>query len=132
MTGRVVSDSNEPLPGATVVAVHTPSGTQYGTITNAEGIYIIQGMRSGGPYDVNISFVGSQTVKVTDITLRLGENFVYNAVLKEQVTDLGEVIITAGRNPILNSNRTGASMNVSSRELRMLPSISRGFMILPG
>ncbi|HOC85250.1 MAG: carboxypeptidase regulatory-like domain-containing protein [Prolixibacteraceae bacterium] len=126
MTGRVVSDSNEPLPGATVVAVHTPSGTQYGTITNAEGIYIIQGMRSGGPYDVNISFVGSQTVKVTDITLRLGENFVYNAVLKEQITDLGEVIITAGRNPILNSNRTGASMNVSSRELRMLPSISRG------
>ncbi len=126
ITGRVVSDSNESLPGATVVAVHTPSGTQYGTITNAEGRYILQGMRSGGPYDVSISFVGSQTVKVTDITLRLGENFVYDAVLKEQVTDLGEVIITAGRNPILNSNRTGASMNVNSRELRMLPSISRG------
>ncbi|MBQ5404465.1 MAG: carboxypeptidase regulatory-like domain-containing protein, partial [Bacteroidales bacterium] len=57
MTGTV-TDGNETLPGATVIAVHTPSGTQYASITNEVGRYFIQGMRPGGPYKVTIQFVG--------------------------------------------------------------------------
>ncbi len=58
MNGTVTSESGEILPGATVVAVHEPSGTQYGTVTNDEGRFNLQGMRPGGPYTVRVSLCG--------------------------------------------------------------------------
>jgi protocatechuate 3,4-dioxygenase beta subunit len=53
--GRVVDQNGEPVIGAAVVAVHEPSGTTYGSVTNADGLYTIQGMRTGGPYRVEVS-----------------------------------------------------------------------------
>ena len=76
MAGKVTDASNEPIIGATVQAVHQPSGSRYGTVTNVDGRYSIQGMRTGGPYRVEISYIGYQTVIYKDITLQLGE--VYN------------------------------------------------------
>ena len=62
LNGRVTDASGEPLPGATIVAIHTPSGSQYGNISNSDGFYRIPNMRVGGPYTVTISFVGFQAV----------------------------------------------------------------------
>ena len=70
--GNVVDQKGEGLPGATVLAVHTPSGTQYGTSTRADGRYIIPNMRVGGPYKVTISFIGYQTQEFNDIYVSLG------------------------------------------------------------
>ncbi|MCC8143891.1 MAG: carboxypeptidase-like regulatory domain-containing protein [Tannerellaceae bacterium] len=56
---------------STVQAIHTPSGTRYGTITNVDGRFSFQGMRTGGPYTVEISYIGYQTAVYTDITLQL-------------------------------------------------------------
>jgi len=126
MSGRVSEADGSPVPGATVIAVHTPSGTQYYSMTDNAGNYRIQNMRVGGPYAVEVSFLGFGSVKAGNITLKLGENFVQNAVLTEQAVSLSEVVVSAGvTNPILNSDRTGASMNISSREINNLPSISR-------
>lgn len=72
MQGRITDTSNAPLPGATIVAVHEPSGSQYATIANAEGMFNLQGMRPGGPYNVKVSFVGYGSISYTDITLYLG------------------------------------------------------------
>jgi len=83
MNGRVTNTNKESLPGATVVAIHQPSGTQYGTITNAEGSFNLPGMRSGGPYVVEVSYVGYSKETYSDITLFLGQTFVLNATLKE-------------------------------------------------
>ena len=75
MNGKIYSET-ENLPGATVVAVHQPSGTQYGTVTNADGQFNLQGMRPGGPYKVEVSFIGYSKATYTDVTLYLGETFV--------------------------------------------------------
>ncbi len=125
MSGRIVSDSNEPLPGAAVVAVHVPSGTQYGTITGADGRYYIQGMRAGGPYTIDVSFVGYSTGKFSDITLFLGETYTLNVTLKESTIDVGEVVVLGVKSPAFNSERNGASVNINNRQIAMMPSISR-------
>ncbi|MDR2621333.1 MAG: carboxypeptidase-like regulatory domain-containing protein, partial [Dysgonamonadaceae bacterium] len=57
MSGKV-TDGKEPLIGATVKATHQPSGTNYGAATNAEGRFSIQGMRTGGPYKIEVIYLG--------------------------------------------------------------------------
>ncbi|GAP43177.1 protein containing carboxypeptidase regulatory-like domain [Lentimicrobium saccharophilum] len=74
MSGKVSSSSGETLPGATVIATHTPSGTNYGTISNAEGRFNLNGMRVGGPYTVEVTFIGYGAFTQSNITLSLGEN----------------------------------------------------------
>ena len=60
MSGKIIDEQNQPMAGATIVADHEPSGTVYGATTNNQGLYSIEGMRPGGPYKVEISFVGYQ------------------------------------------------------------------------
>jgi hypothetical protein len=126
MSGTITDSNGEALPGASVVAIHVPSGTQYATITDNAGNYRIQNMRIGGPYTVNVSFIGYSAVSYTEITLKLGETFVQNGQLSESVVSLNEVVVTSGlRNSILNSERAGTQTNVGNRELNSLPTISR-------
>jgi hypothetical protein len=127
MSGKITEVDGTPVVAAAVVATHTPSGTKYYSITDNVGNYRIQNMRVGGPYTVEVTYLGYGTIKAENLDLRLGENFVYDAKLVEEAMSLSEVVVSAGVvNPILNSDRTGASMNVGSRELASLPSISRG------
>jgi hypothetical protein len=74
--GRVQRKDNGktiPLSGATVKAVHVPTGATYGAIVRSNGAYTIKGMRTGGPYTVTASFIGYQSQSRTGITIRLGE-----------------------------------------------------------
>ena len=126
LSGNITYSKGESLAGASVVAIHVPSGTKYSTIVDNAGNYHIQNMRVGGPYTVNISFIGYGSMSYTDITLKLGETYVQNGQLAESTTTLNEVVVTAGlRNSILSSERSGTQTNVSNRELNNLPSISR-------
>lgn len=125
MNGKITDANNESLPGATVVAVHQPSGTQYGTISNSEGRYNLPGMRSGGPYKVEVSFVGYNKATYTDVTLSLGESYGLNVSLNEESVDVGEVIVMGARGPVFNSEKNGSSINVGSRQMAMMPTISR-------
>src|SRR5574344_521854 len=126
MSGKVTEANGTPVAGATVVAVHMPSGSQYYSLTDNAGNYRIQNMRVGGPYSVEVSILGYGSNKGEGAVLRLGDNYVYNVVLKEEAVKLNEVIVSAGIvNPILNSDKSGASMNVSERQLQSLPTISR-------
>ncbi|MFN3803355.1 carboxypeptidase-like regulatory domain-containing protein [Belliella pelovolcani] len=72
MSGLVKDDLGEPLPGATIQAIHTPSGTQYNMVTQQNGRYTISGMRTGGPYEVTVSFIGFEPRVFKNISLRLG------------------------------------------------------------
>lgn len=122
INGRV-KEQDGYLPGATVQAVHLPSGTRYGTITNADGRYTLQGMRPGGPYEITISFLGYQTEKIGNIILRLGESAVLNTELKIAAQGLKEVLVTgqAGK----NTSKNGTASNFSIQQLNTLPTVSR-------
>jgi hypothetical protein len=125
MTGIIRDDTGEPLPGATVQAVHLPSGTEYGVITQTSGRYTIPAMRIGGPYKVTISFIGFERKEYSDITLRLGEAYVLDITLGESALDLMEVEVVNVRGALMSGQRTGASTNISNDAISSLPTISR-------
>jgi hypothetical protein len=123
--GKVTSDKGEGLLGATVLAIHTPSGTQYGVTTREDGGYNIPNMRIGGPYTVKISYVGFQDFTQEGIQLQLGSKFTLNTALKETAVELGEAVVTGERAGIFGRGRTGAETNVSNEAISKLPTISR-------
>lgn len=126
LTGFVKDETNQGLPGATVRATHQPSGTTYGTATQNDGSFNIQNMRVGGPYRVEVTYIGYDTKTFDNIFLTLGEPYQLNAAMTQgAITTLQEVSVTGGRNPILNNQRTGASTNISTQQLTAMPTISR-------
>jgi hypothetical protein len=122
MTGTVTDDKGETLPGATVVAVHLETSSQYATVTNADGRYFIQGMKPGGPYEVTVQFVGMSPKKETNVFLSLGETFKLNASLTDESKELQEIVVEAKNK--FDANKTGASSRVTAEELENMPSIS--------
>ena len=125
LAGQIVDDGGEPLIGATVVAVHTPSGTQYYAVTNEDGRYTIQGMRTGGPYEVTFSLIGCQTVVIPDIVLALAETYQQNVVLNTATELLAESIVVASASSKFSTEKTGAATNISNQQIVNLPSVSR-------
>lgn len=122
MNGFVADSKGEPVIGATVVATHTPSGTEYAVATNVSGRFNINGMRTGGPYTVEVSFIGMTTMKYEDIYLKLGEPGEVNATLAEG-TEI-ETISIVGQNAFVAS-KTGAADNFSLEAVEAMPTINR-------
>lgn len=125
LSGLVTDSKGEALIGATVVAVHTPSGTSYGAATRADGRYTIPGMRIGGPYTVKISFVGYKDQTYQDVYLSLGVAANINATLADASTELEEVIVSGVKNDIFSSDRTGAAASYGTTTINSLPTIGR-------
>ncbi|MBQ0122397.1 MAG: TonB-dependent receptor [Bacteroidales bacterium] len=123
MSGKI-TDAAGAVPGAAVIAVHTPSGSQYYAVTNAEGLYSIQGMRPGGPYEVTVQMLGYKTTIYKDITLQLGEVFNQNVALTEASEQLDEVVVVASVSKF-TTEKTGASTNISQSQISEMPSINR-------
>ncbi|RYJ51901.1 TonB-dependent receptor [Flavobacterium petrolei] len=123
--GLVKSSNNETLPGATVLAIHTPTGSKYSALSNEDGRFSMLNMRIGGPYKIIVTFVGYQSEEFNDVYLDLGKVFSLDVLLKDESQKLDEVKVTGAKNKVFSSGRTGAETTVGRRELTTLPSISR-------
>ena len=123
--GRIVDANGNPVIGAAVVATHEPSGTVYGVITNEDGRYAINGMRSGGPYRVEFSCLGYQSLTYTDVNLQLAETSALNGQLADDSQMLGEAMVVAAPASKFAAEKTGAATNISSAQITSLPTVSR-------
>ncbi|MEM6380968.1 MAG: carboxypeptidase regulatory-like domain-containing protein, partial [Bacteroidota bacterium] len=124
ITGQVVSKS-EALIGATVLAIHGPTGFEYGTTTNTEGLFTLNNVNVGGPYKITVSYVGYEDLIFEDIYLGLGQTETFNVELEETAEQLEEVVITAGG--LFDGNRTGAETKISLDDINKLPTATRNF-----
>ncbi len=122
--GSVVDQTGEPLPGANVVATHEPSGTRYGAVSNLEGRFVLPNMRVGGPYTVMITFVGFEDRSYEGIVLGLGQKYTIDAELSDGL-ELEAVEVVASQDAVMNSDRTGASLNLNNETINALPTINR-------
>jgi hypothetical protein len=125
MNGVITDKDGAGLPGATVIAIHTPTNTQYVAPTNSEGRFNIQGMRVGGPYSVRVTFVGYQDITREGIFLTLGQNLRLDVNLNEATTQLEGVTVTGQQDRVINAGRTGAETTISREQIQRLPTLSR-------
>lgn len=128
ITGSVKSATDEALVGATVVAIHTPSGTKYTAVSRAGGAIRIDNMRPGGPYSIEVTYIGYDKENFNDVYLQLAESFILSVSMNKSVTALETVVLTTGRRTVFNPNRTGAVTNVNLRQITQAPSINRNIL----
>jgi hypothetical protein len=126
MNGKVTGANGESLPGATVIAVHVPSGTQYGTTTDISGLYRLPNMNVGGPYTLTVSYVGFENFVKEGIYLSLGQTQKINGKMAEKASSIAGVEIVAERNNLFDGNKTGAETVVNRDAIDQMPTISRG------
>lgn len=125
MNGLVTSEKGEPLPGANVVVVHEPSGTQYGTTVRIGGLFDLLNLRIGGPYTITVSFIGYKTQTEGNIYLNLAQTVRVNFQLIEEAIEMEMIQVVAEQDPVLNSGRTGAATSINPDQVSQLPSIKR-------
>ena len=128
INGQVVDENAEPLAGATVVAVHQPTGSQFGAITGEKGFFHLPNMNVGGPYKITVSYVGYENFEQDLIYLTLGQTFQINVELGISEVALAEVEIVGRRVKefdVFDGNRTGAETVLGPDEIGDLPSVNR-------
>ncbi len=122
----IVKDANgEPLQSATVIAIHGPTGTRYGAYTTSDGRFTLPNLKIGGPYSVSVTFVGYRKEEQKDIFLTLAQNLRVEFTLQSEAVSMKEVTVSAEKDDVLNSSRTGAATFISPTQVNALPSIKR-------
>ena len=123
MRGTVTDAAGETLPGANVVATHLPTGSEYGAATNAQGTFNLRNLRVGGPYRVEVTFVGFEPFVREDVSLTLGEVEQLDVELSEDfVIALDGVEVTAAR---AESERNGVATSIDEERISNTPTVGR-------
>ena len=91
LSGVVKNEKGEILAGATVHAVHQPSGSEYRTSSTKSGLYTIPAVRVGGPYIIHISYVGYKKAEITGVEALLGSTSNVDVVLVSESKQLREL-----------------------------------------
>jgi len=125
--GTVTSkDDGSALPGATVEALHQPTGTKYRAITRADGGFSMLNVRVGGPYTLSVTLQGFEPATKGDFTVRLGEDL--DLAFQLSLTAFTEeLVVYAEPSSIFSPFHTGATANVGQTALESLPTMSRSF-----
>jgi hypothetical protein len=123
LDGRVVDGKGQPVPGVTIQAIHTPSGTRYGTVAGNDGRYHLAGLRVGGPYTIQASMMGMSSQQKDGIMIRLGEPLQLSFVMEDGRQQLSEIVVKGTK--AAHANTYGAGQNISGAQLRNMPTVNR-------
>ena len=125
ISGKVSDAKGVTLPGVSVIAVNTSTGTRYGTQTNVDGRYTLPNLNAGGPYTITLTYIGFKKTERDNVTLSLG-NSTYNFVMEDEFTTLKEVTVRA----VAGAPKTGAGTRIGQNQIRTLPTVSRSLQDL--
>src|SRR5688572_10831381 len=124
ITGVVADQQGGVLPGATVTAVHEPTGTSYEGVTQGDGRFSLLNVRVGGPYQLVVALPGFRSETLNAVTVTLGETTELPVkLLLQSVTEV--VQVTAESIPLFTASKAGTSDNVGAEVLETLPTINR-------
>ena len=129
LSGVVVNEQKQPVAGASVIAIHLPSGSNYEAVTRADGRFTIPGMRVGGPYMVTVAFDAASagtafepsTQENVEVNLGVSTDLEFTV---RAIAVAEEVTVTAKSDAVFSSNRTGAATALAREEIAALPTVS--------
>jgi hypothetical protein len=124
LSGTVKDSKGGGLSAATVTVEYPDAGFKLNLITRADGRFTVPNLRVGGPYRVTVNHVTYKEAVENNVFLELGLNNTIEFILQEKTTELGGVTVSS-QSRIFDNKRTGASTNISNRQLRALPTINR-------
>jgi hypothetical protein len=128
LNGIVTNQQDQPIQGASVIAIHLSSGTNYEAVTRSDGRFTIPGMRVGGPYSVTVTYTGTagtafepQTQEDVQVTLGISADLTFR-VRTVQVQET--ITVSATVDPVFSSSRTGAATAVNRIDIATLPTLT--------
>jgi hypothetical protein len=124
LSGIVKDPKSAPLAGASILVEYSDAGVRFNLITKADGRFTVPNLRVGGPYKVTVTHVSYEEMSQSDIMLELGLNNTLEFKMQERKNELATVTVSSG-SKVFDNKRTGASTNITSRQLKTLPTISR-------
>ena len=124
----LITVGNAGIAGANITAIHQPTGTKYVTTSRNDGRYNLTNLKIGGPYLLQVSYVGLKTEKQDDINLLLGQSYKANFKLVEASSNLKEVVVSSTKqDKVFNNARTGSQETFNRNQITSLPTISRSY-----
>ena len=73
LSGTVRNGQAEPMAGATVVALHLPTGLRRTVVADGQGGYDLQGLIPGGPYILQVTQAGFRSQAISNLFLKAGQ-----------------------------------------------------------
>lgn len=123
MNGTVKTQKGADMAGASITALHTPTGTAYSTSSRKGGVYNINNMNPGGPYTITVSFVGFKTITKDNVFLSLGETLQENFELMEASAELKEVVVAS--RALQTAGKGGTETSIGRDKMANLPTVGR-------
>ncbi|WP_246261419.1 TonB-dependent receptor [Alteromonas ponticola] len=123
--GQVVDTSGNPISGAVVEVIHTPTGTRKVLTTTESGIFQTSGLTVGGPYVVRLQD-GSQyeAQTIDDLFLQLGRTASVSLTAAESQPEYEKISVT-GQVAMSGAFKKGPSSEFTEGDINKTPSISR-------
>jgi len=124
----LITVGNAGIAGANITAIHQPTGTKYVTTSRNDGRYNLTNLKIGGPYLLQVTYVGLKPEKQDDITLLLGQTYKANFAMVEASSNLKEVVVSSNKqDKVFNNARTGSQETFNRNQITSLPTISRSY-----
>lgn len=108
------SYTHNPLEGASVALLNT----DFGTTTDVNGIYRLENIPVGR-YRLQVSFVGYETLTISEILLESGKEMVLEISLKESSSSLKEVVVKSTSSTSRNKINPSAEILTIEETLRL-------------
>jgi hypothetical protein len=126
ITGQITDSKGQVLVGATVKALHVPTGTVYITTSTSKGDYTLPNLKIGGPYTLTINYVGHTQATFENLNVSLGTPVVLDGALDITGQTMSEAVVTGGRKgAIISSLRNGPSTTITGTQILEMPTINR-------
>jgi len=114
----VVKDAKtgDPLIGANVIV----TDSQLGAATGADGSFVILNVPAGD-HTLQVNYMGYKQVTLTGVEVLMGRTARVEILMEEDVLQLGETVTVTAERPIVEADKTGSSIHLTSEEISDLP-----------